>query len=424
MLDVQSIRRDFPTIQTDSVYLDSAASSLTPFSVLDAMTDYYHHHRTNLHRGMHKLAMETARKFDAAVENIANFIGAKPEELSITTNATHAINQVALSLDFQAGDEIIVSTLEHSSNVFPWLRLAEKEGVILRWWIANEDGLLDIAALEDLLTDKTRLVAVTHVSNVLGSVISVAAIGKICNDRGILYLVDACQSVPHLTLDVRQIGCDFLAFSGHKMCGPTGIGILYLKERHAQRLSPAFIGGGTINTYRSRYNDLESCTLTAHVFSDLPHKWIAGTPPIAETLGLSAAIDYLATIGFDHMVAHDQQLVEHALAGLSNIPYVDIFGPLSAVQRSAIVSFNIGDLSPLRVGRMLTEEFNIGLRAGHNCALNYFHEVQPPGKVMGNVRASFYLYTTIEEIDHFLSAVETIASTQVKSRARSLVSTV
>lgn len=414
MLDVQSIRQDFPTIQSDTIYLDSAASSLTPFPVLEAMTDYYMHHRTNLHRGMHKLAMETARKFDTAVENIANFIGAQAEELSITTNATYAINQVALSLDFQAGDEVIVSTLEHSSNVFPWLRLAKKVGIIVRWWVASPDGTLDLRMLEALLTNKTRLVALTHVSNVLGSITPVEAVGKICNERGILYLVDACQSVPHLPLDVRRIGCDFLAFSGHKMCGPTGIGILYLKPPHAHQLTPAILGGGTINTYRTRYASLENCTLDVHTFSDLPHKWIAGTPPIAETLGLSAAVNYLRAIGLDTIVQHDLQLVEYALTRLSEIPDVVIFGPRSAAQRSSIVSFNIKGLHPLKVGRILNEEFNIGLRAGHNCALNYFHEVQSQSLVEGNVRASFYLYTTSEEVERFLSAVKTIASTHVK----------
>jgi len=418
MLDVQSIRKDFPTIQPDSIYLDSAASSLTPIPVLEAMTEYYMHHRTNLHRGMHKLAMETARKFDAAVENIAKFIGAKAEEISITTNATYAINQVALSLDFHAGDEIIVSTLEHSSNVLPWLLLAKKVGVVVRWLVASSDGSFNLQHLEDLLTDKTRLVALTHVSNVLGSITPVEAVGKICNQRGILYLIDACQSVPHIPVDVRSIGCDFLAFSGHKMCGPTGIGILYLKAPHAQQLTPAFIGGGTINTYRTRYASLDNCTIDAFYFSDLPHKWIAGTPPIAETLGLSAAINYLHAVGFENIVQHDMQLMEQAITGLSEIPGVVVFGPEDKNQRSAVVSFNITGLYPLKVGRILTEEFEIGLRAGHHCALSYFHETQPQGMIEGNVRASFYLYTTVEEIERFLSAVKTIATTRIKQTVR------
>jgi cysteine desulfurase / selenocysteine lyase len=418
MFDVQSVRKDFPTIRPDSVYLDSAASSLTPFPVLEAMSDYYTRHRTNLHRGMHKLAMETARKFDAAVENIATFIGAQAEEISITTNATYAINQVALSLDFDEGDEVIVSTLEHSSNVLPWLRLAQKRGVVVRWWIANPDGSLDLEKFHELLTERTRLVALTHVSNALGSIVPVESVGKICNEQGILYLIDACQSVPHLSVDVKRIGCDFLAFSGHKMCGPTGIGILYLKSSHAQQLAPALIGGGSINTYRTRYDSLENCTFDSFAFSDLPHKWIAGTPPIAETLGLSAAIDYLKAVSLDALVQHDQQLLEQAISGLREIPGVVIFGPENLAQRSAIVSFNIVSLYPLKVGRILTEEFDIGLRAGHHCALSYFHEVQPQGGVEGNVRASFYLYTTPEEIERFLSAVKTIATTRVKQVVR------
>lgn len=414
MLDVQSIRQDFPTIQPDSIYLDSAASSLTPIPVLEAMAAYYTRHRTNLHRGMHKLAMETARKFDAAVANIASFIGAEAGEISITTNATYAINQVALSLDFQPGEEVIISTLEHSSNVLPWLRLAEKVGITVRWWQASPDGSLDLSELEKLLTSQTRLVALTHVPNVLGSIVPVEAVGKLCNERGILYLVDACQSVPHLPVDVKRIGCDFLAFSGHKMCGPTGIGILYLKALHARQMIPAIVGGGTLDTYKTRYQALEDYTFAKVSFSEVPHKWMAGTPPIAETLGLSAAIDYLKEIGLEEIIQHDLQLVERTLSGLSEIPGVTIFGPRVAAQRSSIVSFNIEGLYPLKVGRMLTEEFGIGLRAGHHCALNYFHETQPLGQVEGNVRASFYLYTSLEEVERFLAAVKAIASNHAK----------
>ncbi len=416
MFDVDTIRRDFPTIQPDSIYLDSAASSLTPYVVLDAMNDYYTRHRTNLHRGMHKLAMETARKFDQAVATIAAFIGAQPEDLSITTNATYAINQVALSLDFQPGDEVIVSTLEHSSNVFPWMRLVEKAGITLRWWEASPDGTLDVAVLEQMLTARTRLVAVTHVSNVIGVITPVEAIGRLCNERGVLYLVDACQSVPHLSIDVRRIGCDFLAFSGHKMCGPTGIGVLYMRPPLAQQLVPALLGGGTINTYRSRYSSLDTCTLASHSFSELPHKWMAGTPPIAETLGLGAAVGYLQQIGMDALAAHDAALVDRAITGLQAIPGVQVYGPAERERRSAIVSFTIDGLFPLKIGRMLTEEFNIGLRAGHNCALHYFHEVQHgQGIVEGNVRASFYLYTTMQEVHTLIDAVQEIATTRVKA---------
>lgn len=415
MLDVETIRQDFPTIQSGSAYLDSAASSLTPTVVLDAMNEYYTHHRTNLHRGMHKLAMETARKFDRAVDTIAHFIGAQAEDLSITTNATYAINQVALSLDFQPGDEVIVSTLEHSSNIFPWMRLAKKAGIVIRWWEAAADGTLDVDTLVRLISPRTRLVAVTHVSNVLGVITPVVEIGRVCNERGVLYLLDACQSVPHLAVDVKQIGCDFLAFSGHKMCGPTGIGVLYMKPPLAQELTPALLGGGTINTYRSRYDSLDMCTLDMHQFSELPHKWIAGTPPIAEALGLGAAVDYLTKMGMDALAEHDAHLVGRAIDGLSAIPGVSVFGPADRTKRSAIVSFNIAGLYPLKVGRMLTEEFNIGLRAGHNCALHYFHEQQhAKGTVEGNVRASFYLYTSPAEIDLLVDAIATIATTRVK----------
>ncbi|MBM7845180.1 aminotransferase class V-fold PLP-dependent enzyme [Herpetosiphon giganteus] len=415
MFDIDAIRKDFPTIHDESIYLDSAASSLTPYVVLDTMADYYLHHRTNLHRSMHKLAMETARKFDASMENIAQFIGANVEDITITSNATAAINLVALSLDFQPDDEIIISTLEHSSNVFPWMRLATKVGVKLRWWKAADDGTLDLAELESLITPKTRLVAVTHVSNVLGVIVPVAAIGAVCQEHNVLYLVDACQSVPHLPIDVKQIGCDFLAFSGHKMCGPTGIGVLYLKPPHARDLTPAFLGGGSINTYRSRYATLDDCTLASHNYSELPHKWMAGTPPIAETFGLSAAIDYLRGVGMDAIVAHDTQLIQQAINGLQDIPGVILFGPSDPAKRSGIISFNIQGIYPLKVGRLLTEDYNIGLRAGHNCALHYFHEVQQANIVEGNVRASFYLYTTPAEVDLLINAIREIAITHGKT---------
>ena len=226
-----------------------------------------------------------------------------------------------------------------------------------------------------------------------------------------MYLVDACQAVPHLPIRVKDIGCDFLAFSGHKMLGPTGIGILYLKKEHAENMMPAVLGGGTINTAECHCPSLEECNIDYCTFSDLPYKWQAGTPPIAEALGLSAAVDYLNKVGMNQIMAHDQLLMSRALAGLKSIRGVDLFGPTEAVQRNAIISFNIGDLPPSEVGRILNENFKIAVRAGDHCAVNYFREVQIPGQAWGNVRASFYLYNTVEEVDRFLSAVETIAKT-------------
>lgn len=408
--DVQKLRKDFPTIQPEAIYLDSVASSLTPLPVIEAMTDYYMRFRANVHRGSYDLSMQASERFEHAVENIAHFIGAQPEEIAITSNATHAINEVALSLDFNPGDEVVLSSMEHSSNMLPWTRLAKKFGIKLRWYNPGKMGLFDLEEFEKLLNEKTKLVSLTYVSNVLGSVVPVEEVAKLCQAHRVLYLVDACQAVPHLPIDVKKIGCDFLAFSGHKMLGPTGIGILYLKQEHAETLMPAFLGGGTINTSECHCTSLEACNIDDCTFSELPHKWLAGTPPIAEALGLSAAVDYLQAVSLEQIAQHDAHLMNRAMEGLLTIPGIDIFGPIRPEQRNSIISFNIGDLPPSEVGRILNDRFQIAVRAGDHCAINYFRDVQEPGMVSGNVRASFYLYTTEDEVDRFLSAVETIAS--------------
>jgi cysteine desulfurase / selenocysteine lyase len=409
--DLSALRADFPTIQPDSIYLDSVASSLTPLPVIETMTEYYMKYRANVHRGAYDLSLQASERFEQAIDTIARFIGASPQEIVITSNTTQAINEVALSLDFNPGDEVVLSSIEHSSNMIPWIRLAKKVGINVRWYNPGKVGQFHLDDFAALLNEKTRLVSLTYVSNVLGSVVPVEEIARICQERNILYLIDAAQAVPHLPVDVKKIGCDFLAFSGHKMLGPTGIGVLYLKQEHAETLMPAFLGGGTINTAECHCESLETCNIDACTFSDLPHKWLAGTPPIAETLGLGRAIDYINDIGFDAITQHDARLMERALRGLRTMPNIDIFGPTEAAQRNAILSFNVGDLPPAEVGRILNERFNIAVRAGDHCAVNYFREVQEPGTAWGNVRASFYLYNTEEEVDRFLSAIETIERT-------------
>lgn len=412
-MDVNRIRSDFPTLQLpeQSLYFDSVASSLTPMSVIQSMNDYYTKYRANVHRGSYDLSVQASERFEAAIQNIADFIGASTEEIVITSNTTHAINEVALTLDFEPGDEIILSSLEHSSNMVPWLRLQKKIGVNVRWYNPGKEGLFDIMEFEKLITDKTKLVTLTYVSNVLGSVIPVEEVAKLCKQRGIYYLIDAAQAVPHMSIDVKKIGCDFMAFSGHKMLGPTGIGVLYMKKEHAESLMPAFLGGGTINTAECHCTSLDSCNLDLCTFSDLPHKWLAGTPPIAETIGLSRAIEYLNGVGMSNIMNHDMALMNKALAGLKSIPGIDIFGPLQPEQRNSIISFNIASLPPSEVGRILNEKFNIAVRAGDHCAVNYFKEVTIEGQAPGNVRASFYLYNTDKEVDHLLNAVESIAAT-------------
>ncbi len=336
---VDRVRQDFPTISADNVYLDSVASSLTPLPVIEAMTDYYMKYRANVHRGSYDLSLETSERFEAAVANIARFVGAQSEEIVVTSNATHALNEVALSLDFRPGDEVVVSSLEHSSNILPWKRLAKKVGINLVWYKPGKSGFFDLDAFEQVLTPKTRLVTLTYVSNVLGSIVPVEDVARICRERNILYLVDASQAAPHLPIDVKRIGCDFLAFSGHKMLGPTGIGILYLKQDHAEALMPAFLGGGTMNTSACHCTTLEDCSIDECTYSELPHKWLAGTPPIAETLGLSAAVDYLNGIGFEAIMRHDTRLMRRALAGLLAIPGIAALrtGPSDEAQLDPVI---------------------------------------------------------------------------------------
>jgi cysteine desulfurase / selenocysteine lyase len=412
-LDVATIRKDFPTLNNPGadVYLDSVASSLTPYSVIDAMTEYYTRYRANVHRGTYDLSMQASEYYERALRNVAQFIGASPQEIVFTSNATASINNVALTLDFKPGDEIVVSSMEHTSNLIPWARLAFKHGVKLRFYSPGKSGRFDLEDFARLLNEKTKLVALTYVSNVLGCVVPVHDVAALCRERQILYLVDACQAAPHLSIDVHSLGCDFMAFSGHKMLGPTGIGVLYIREALAERLIPAMLGGGTIATNACRCPSLDSCGLQYVSFNELPYKWQAGTPPIAEALGLSAAVDYLQSVGLAKIEAHGRELTYRATEGLKAIRGVEIFGPLDPADRQSIVSFNIADIPPGEVGRMLNERFKIAVRAGDHCALAYFRELNIPGETWGNVRASFYLYNTHEEVDRLLSAVESIADT-------------
>jgi len=407
--DLSAIRADFPTLNDQQVFLDSVASSLTPVPVVDAMNEYYFKYRANVHRGVYDASLQASEHFEEAHASVARFIGAEPTELALTANATAAINLVALSMEFQTGDEIVLSTLEHTSNMIPWSRLAKRHGLTLRWYHPGVEGIFDVDAFEQMLSDRTRLVSLTHVSNVLGTVVPVADVGRLCRERNIRFLVDACQAVPHMPVDVKAIDCDFLAFSGHKMLGPTGIGGLYLRHELAESMMPAVLGGGSIDTTgRCGCPSLEECNIDYAIFSELPHKWQPGTPPIAEALGLRAAVEYLQGIGFEAIQAHERRLMTRALAGIAELPAVHVYGPGRAEDMSSIISFNVGDRDPQDVGRMLDERYGIAVRAGQHCALSYFKDA-PGVEQPGNVRASFYLYNTEEEIDRFITALGEIA---------------
>jgi cysteine desulfurase / selenocysteine lyase len=409
-VDVERIRADFPTIRDDEIYVDSVASSLTPVPVVEAMNDYYFKYRANVHRGNYDASLRASEQYEAALHRVASFINASHEEIVFTANTTMSLNMVALALDFKPGDEIVLSTLEHTSNMGPWYRLAEKVGVSIRWYNPGVEGVFDLAEFESVLTDRTKVVALTWVSNVLGTVVPVHQVAQLCRQRGILYVVDAAQAVPHMAVDVREVDCDFLAFSGHKMLGPTGVGVLYIKKRHAEELIPPLLGGGTVDTNAEcACTSLESCEIEDSKFSPLPDKWQAGTPPIAEAIGLARAVDYLDEVGFDAVAAHDRELMQAALDGLCSIPGVKVFGSRRIEDSSSILSFNIGDVPPDEVGRILNNRYKIAVRAGNHCALSYFKGVSLSEGTKGNVRAGFYLYNTLDEVERFVRAVDEVA---------------
>jgi cysteine desulfurase/selenocysteine lyase len=410
-LDTALLRKDFPCLSADSIYLDSVASSLTPVSVVEAMNEYYFRYRANVHRGTYDASMMASEQYEAALAKVARFIGADPEEVVFTSNATHALNLAALSLPLKAGDEIVLSTLEHTSNMAPWgLRALQADGT-LRWYNPGPEGDFDIGEFVKLLNERTRIVALTYVSNVLGTVYPVESIAAACAERGILYVVDAAQAVPHRRVDVHALGCDFLAFSGHKMLGPTGIGVLYMKREHAERLMPGIVGGGTIDTRAEcRCPSIDECGPKYMTFSALPDKWQAGTPPIAEAIGLGAAVDYLDVLGIDEVHRHTQSLAADAAAGLRAIPGVQVYGPAEPERLSSIVSFNLAGIPPDEVGKMLNSRYRIAVRSGVHCALSYFMGADAVVDVPGNVRASFYLYNTPEEARRLVAAVSEIAS--------------
>jgi cysteine desulfurase/selenocysteine lyase len=414
--DVEALRADFPTVAPDQIYLDSVASSLTPFPVVEAMTEYYLRFRANIHRGTYDLSMRASERFDEAVRAVAGFIGAAPEEIVFTQNTTHAINLVAHTLHFEPGDEIILSNLEHTSNLAPWVHLAKEKGLALRWYAAGRDGSFDVDEFAKLFSPRTKLVTLTYISNVLGTVVPVEEVGRLCRERGVLFLVDAAQAAPHIPIDVTRLNCDFLAFSGHKMLGPTGIGVLFIKLKHAMEMTPGMLGGGTIDTANCACPSLEECSIDYCSFSELPHKWQAGTPPIAEALGLQAAIGYLQAVGLDALADYEHGLMRRLLQGLTEIRGVDLYGPADPDLRIGIVSFNIGTIPPEEIGRILNERHGIAVRAGQHCAVNYFTFDDPQGvdHAAGNVRAGLYLYNTAAEIERFLEAVDEIAAVLIR----------
>ncbi|MEV0237996.1 cysteine desulfurase [Nonomuraea sp. NPDC050786] len=409
--DVERIRADFPSLTGDLAYFDSVASSLTPQPVIDALVDYYQNYRANVHRGSYDLSIRASERFDESIQTIASLIGADPDEVVLTQNATHAINLAALTIPFSSGDEVVLSSLEHTSNMAPWMRAAGIFDLKVRWYKSGRSEQFDLDRFTELLTPRTKVVALAQVSNVIGSTTPVEEIGKICRERDIYFLVDAAQSVPHMPVDVKAIGCDFLAFSGHKMLGPTGVGVLYVRRDRGDTLMPAMLGGGTIDTTSCAAPSLDGCVLEHCSFTGLPHKWQAGTPPIAETIALAAAADYLRNVGYEWIAEHEVALLRRLLEGLKAIPGVDIHGPQGLEGRTSIVSFNVAGIPPEEVGRILSDNYQVAVRAGQHCAVNYFFkELHEKVEHPGNVRAGIYLYNTLEDVERLLNGVRDIAA--------------
>ena len=402
MFDVVKIRDDFPILSKmvygkPLVYLDNAATSQKPRQVIQALVDYYEGYNSNVHRGVHALSMEATQRYEEARQKIADFIGAgSSESVIFVRNTTEAINLVAGTwavANLKAGDEILTTEMEHHSNLVPWQKLAKEQGVVLRFVPVTEQGTLDISDLDSLLNERTRLVTFNHMSNVLGTINPVDELTRAARAKGALVLLDGAQSVPHMPVDVRDLDCDFMAFSGHKMMGPTGIGVLYVKPSIMDQMEPFLRGGEMVKQVW-----LEDAT-----WNDLPMKFEAGTPNIADTIALGAAVDYLQALDMAQVRQHETQITAYALEAFRELKEdLEMYGPEDLNIRGGIVSFYAHDVHPHDLGTMLDRE-GIAIRAGHHCAMPLVRDRL--GKA-ATARASFYVYNTEEEVDQLVEALK------------------
>ncbi|MDI6719234.1 MAG: aminotransferase class V-fold PLP-dependent enzyme [Methanomicrobiales archaeon] len=388
--NLDAIRSDFPLL-ADLVYLDSAATSLSPEPVLAALIEYEHRYRANVGRGVHRLARIATQRYWHAHEKVARFIRGEKGTTVFVKNTTEAIQTVARGLPWQRGDRVVATILEHHSNLLPWMDL-RRQGVDLEVVGITPDYALDLAALDAAITEGTRLVAVSHASNVLGTLTPVAEIARICRERGALLLVDGAQTVPHRPIDVQEIGCDFFCFSGHKMCGPTGTGVLWMREAV---LAPLMVGGGSV----------ESVTLESYTLAEGYQRYEGGTPNIGGGIALGAAVDYLQGIGMERIRVHDDRLTERLIAGLSRLPRVRVYVPTDPRLRTPLVSFTVEGLEPHEVAHILDEEADIMVRSGHHCNMPLMQHL---GLASGTVRASLALYNTEADVDLLLATLDAV----------------
>ncbi len=401
MLDIQKIRADFPILSEKVngmplVYFDNGATSQKPQVVIDAISKYYQEYNANIHRGVHTLSQLATDAYEVSRGKIQKHLNAKfPHEVIFTSGTTHAINTVAsgISSRIKAGDEVLVSALEHHSNIVPWQMLCERTGAILKVIPMNEKGEVVLSEYDKLLSHKTKIVAVNHIYNALGTINPIEYLIEKAHQYGAAVLIDGAQATPHLKPDVQELDCDFYVFSGHKICGPTGVGILYGKEAWLNKLQP-FQGGGEM---------IATVTFEKTTYAELPHKLEAGTPNIEGGIVLGTAIDYLNEIGFDNIAAYEQELLDYATEKLLEIEGLKIFG--TAENKTSVISFNIAEIHPYDIGTII-DKLGIAVRTGHHCAqpiMDYY-------SIPGTIRASFAFYNTKEEIDIFVDALKKAVS--------------
>lgn len=393
-LDVEQIRKDFPILQRKVhgkplVYFDNAATSQKPRQMIDAITEYYQKYNANVHRSIHQLGEEATAEYEKAREKIARFINAQYQEAIFTKNSTEGLNLLAYSLtsELKKGDEIVISQMEHHSNFVPWQQKAKELGLKLKFIGMDKEGSLDRESIKKQITKKTKIVSVSHISNAIGTINPVEEITKIAHENNALIVIDGSQSAPHMPLDMKKINSDFYVFTGHKMLGPTGVGVIYGKKELLQNMKPFLYGGEMINEV-----NFEDAT-----FNQLPWKFEAGTPNIAEAIGLGIAVDYLSKVGMKNIFEHDKEIVEYGIGKLKEIDGVTIYGPK---ERGSIISFNVKGVHAHDVAQILDSE-GVAIRAGHHCCM-------PLMSVLGissTARASFYLYNTEKEIDTMINAI-------------------
>jgi cysteine desulfurase / selenocysteine lyase len=406
--ELSSCKKDFPIFErkvrggNSLIYLDSGATSQKPNSVIEAESNFYRTVNAAVHRGAHLLAEEASEAYESAREKVAAFIGAISNEVIFTKSATESLNIIAYSfgnpdsrINIKAGDQIVVTEMEHHANLIPWQQLAKRTGAELRWLSVTADGRIDLTNLDQVITKKTKIVAITHQSNVLGSILPVETIVKASHAVGALVVLDACQSAPHFALDVKKLDIDFLAFSGHKTLGPTGIGVLWGKFDLLEKLEPSLFGGSMV----------DSVTMESATWAATPRKFEAGVPNMAQAVGLSAAIDYLNHIGMHNIAQHEQDLTSYLLKGIISISGVKVVGPVDMKDRGGVVSFTVDGVHPHDVGQVL-DQYGIAVRTGHHCAWPLMRKLN----LVGTTRASLYLYNSKSDVDSLLESIEKVKS--------------